>query len=147
MNKLLRLSFAGLLLLAGCSKSGSDPSPTPTPDPAPLTATWTFQSETRLVTPKNGTAVSTETRPIPAGSYSSTFNKDGTFLSKHIDGTTATGTYTYSNNTITIPYTGGANGPKTQVLTVRELTATRLVTTEASEDTPNRYVTTDTFTR
>jgi hypothetical protein len=144
MNKLLRLSFAGLLLLAGCSRSGDDPIPAPLPPT--LLGTWTFQSERRTTTPKSGAAATTDLRPIAAGSITTTFKQDGTFAST-LNGTTSLGTFTYSGDIITIPYTAGANGPKAQVLTVKELTANKLVTTEATEDTPNRYLTTDTYSR
>jgi hypothetical protein len=146
MNKLLRLSCAGSLLLAGCSKN-SKPAPVPAPDPAQLVTTWTFQSERYTTTPKSGAAATTDLRPIATGSYTITFNTDGSFLTTTNGANTATGTYAYSNNTITVPYPGGPNGPKAQVLTVKELTASRLIATEATEDTSNRYLTTDTYSR
>jgi hypothetical protein len=144
MNKLLRLSCVGLLLLAGCSKNSE---PAPVPDPAQLVTTWTFQSERYTTTPKSGAAATTDLRPIATGSYTIIFNTDGSFLTTANGANTAPGTYTYSNNNIAVPYPGGPNGPKAQVLTVKELTANRLITTEATEDTSNRYLTTDTYSR
>jgi hypothetical protein len=131
-----------LLSLTACSKKGSDP------EPVQLTTTWTFQSETRTIIPKSGAPAGADLQPIPAGSYTITFNKDGSFRTAATNGDTiASGNYSYVNVTLTSTYLSGSNIIKNQSLAVIELTATRLMTMETSEDTSNRYVTIDTFTR
>lgn len=139
MKKILPVLMAALVGLAGCSKKDSTAAQ---PAPAPLEGTWTFQSESVLTTPRNGTAPSTAKGPNLAGSYTITFGTNGTLTSR-MGSTVSNNPYTYSGNIITIPITS----TKTQTLTVAELTAARLVLVEQTDDTANRYTTTDTFTR
>jgi hypothetical protein len=144
MKKLL---LFGLLLsgLGSCSKGGDDPKPV-LAEPGLVGNAWVFQSEVNAATPKNGGATITSTRSIPVGAYSLVFGSDGKFTTATSPTQVVTGTYTYVGKTLTIPYLTN-NGQKSQVLTVIELTPTKLVTTESTEDTSSRYLTTDTFTR
>ena len=146
MMKPLPLFLAAALALTACSKSDDPAAQANGVTAAPLHGTWTFQSETRLTTPKNGGPATSTVRPIPAGSYTVSFAANGQLTSQAGTGAPTTGTYTNSGTTISIPTTG-PNGTKVQVLTAAELTATRLVTVEQTEDTPNRYTTTVVFSR
>jgi hypothetical protein len=127
MNKLLRLSFASLFLLAGCSKSGSDPTPTPAPSPAPtvnplLVGTWKETSLTETTPASGGKAATTKTTPVAAGHVTKTYSADGIY-SPTTDGKFAgTGSFTYSGNTLTLVI-----DKSTSVWNVSELTATRMV--------------------
>jgi hypothetical protein len=142
MKKLL---LAGLLLtgLAGCSKNSE---PAPAPAPTLTGGTWTFKSATIATTPKSGGNTTTSTPTLAPGSATVTFI-DATHYTTTAAGLTGSGTYTYSANTIDSMPDNGAAVAISPKLTVSELTATKLVLTENSEDATNRYITANTFTR
>jgi hypothetical protein len=127
MNKLLPLSFAGLLLLAGCSKSGSDPTPTPTlpPAPAPTTATVNARWQIDSTWVSDGTATGLfkkmDLKTFAPGTVRCEFVGNqyllytGAALDKQLP-------YTQSGNIIQFSGGGGVNDK-----TIKTLTAHRMV--------------------
>ncbi|MBO2010853.1 lipocalin family protein [Hymenobacter negativus] len=141
MKKILPVLLVASLMFGNCSKS-NDGQPAATP----LLGTWNLQSET-IVTTRNGAPATTNnvqiTSPITVE-----YLANGVFIVKnHYPRriTTEGGTYTFANNVITLDYSN--NGIMTSVLSVSELTDTRLVTVETRGDTNYSMVTTDTLTR
>jgi hypothetical protein len=138
MNKLLRLSFAGLLLLAGCTRNNPDPSP-----PQLYGSTWNLTQQTVIATDPGG-ITTTVTTTVPAGALSYQFPGNGTY--KLITATaTADGPCEYDGKTITLQNTVGSS--PTRVLKVSTLTTSQLVTVEDNQTSAGTYHTTSTFTR
>jgi hypothetical protein len=148
MKKILPLFFAAALLTSSCSKSDdAQPAATKRMETA-LDTAWIFQSETTLTTPKNGAASISSVQPISAGDYTLVFYyRMGTVYKTNSSGVSTMGDYTYSGNTLTISYTSNMAATRVQTMTVTELTHTKLVTVENTEDSANRYSTTTTYTR
>jgi hypothetical protein len=141
MKKIL-LAASFCLALASCADKNSEPAPAPT-----LTGgTWSFQSETIATTPKSGGSTTTTTSPLAPGSITIAFT-DATHYTTSAAGLTGTGTYTYSANTINSIPDKGAAVELVDKISVSELSANKLVLTDTSEDTANRYVNNATFTR
>ncbi|MFC6226107.1 lipocalin family protein [Hymenobacter artigasi] len=144
MKKMLPLFLAAALAVASCSKSDD------APGAAALLGTWVVQSETKVSTPKNGGAATTTTvqKPLPSGLTSITFRADGTYTLVDPSRTYSdSGTYTYANNILTLPYYSTSGVQSAKILAVPELTATRLVTVLSTEDASYKYTTTDLYTR
>ena len=128
------------MLFVGCSKSGNDAPPVPT---ASLTGgTWLWSSEKIETIPKDGRPATTSIQTVQVGVETQTFSADG-FLTVYYDGIAQPKVnYQFANATITVTTSGN-----TATLAVSELTANRLVYTQAIESSDNRYRITTTFTR
>jgi hypothetical protein len=146
MNKLLRLSFAGLLLLAGCSKN-SEPAPAPTLSSLSLPLQgepWNLVQQTQVTTNHQSGALTTSTTTVVAGAYSIRFDKTGMY---HVftGGAKQEDYYAYDGKTITLQ--GAIGASSTRALTVSSVSASQLVTVEHEEDNTATYQSTFTFTR
>jgi hypothetical protein len=139
MKQLLLAAFL-LTGAAGCSKKEDASAP------QLQGGTWTFQSETVATTPKSGGSTTTTPSTAVAGSVTIAFT-DATNFTTTVTRINGTGTYTYSANTLTLIPGSGSAAALSAKFNVSELSASKLVLTDNSEDTTNRYVTTDTFTR
>lgn len=130
---------ATLLLLvaacASCSKSGNDPTPT-------LQGTWTWSESTYVTSPKNGQPATSVTSHLKAYSEVYAFDGNGRLVITYNGNTTNNCTYTYNDPTLTI-----VTSFNTGTFSVSELSAHRLVWTQETEDTNNRYALTETLTR
>ena len=138
MKKILPILLAALVGLASCSK-------TSTPDPSPsasIAGTWSLNTERTVTTNKSTGAVTTADKSLVPGATKVSYTTNGTYQVTYNGAATGNGTYTYSGSTLTLTGNG-----KTSATTVAELSATKLVTVENTEDTSYRYTTTDTLTR
>jgi hypothetical protein len=142
MNKLLRLSFAGLLLLAGCSKSGSDPSPTP-PTPT-IVGTWEWESESLVAVYKDGRAGYTQNKVVTPKSVFVTYGTDG-YITGLINGV-AQPRVAYAPIQVGVPV-ASTNKGFAVTKTVTELTSTHMTQVEVDQDNTVTYTTTDTYKR
>ena len=133
-------------LLAACSSSTTTPAPT---TPTLAGGTWSWVSEVKVTTPKNGGAATTRSRAIALGDVTSVYTTDGKVTSTVSAGVSATGapivttgTYVYAGGNLT--YT--TNG-QSYVSQVTALTATTLTEVSTISDANNTYTTTNTSAR
>jgi PBP1b-binding outer membrane lipoprotein LpoB len=139
MKAILSVALSAFLFV-GCSKSGSDAPPAPA---ASLTGgTWRWSSEKIETMPKDGRPATTSIQTVQTGVETQTYGTDG-FLTVSYDGVAQPKVnYAFANATITLTRLNN-----TATLAVGELTANRLVYTQATESTDNRYRITTTLTR
>lgn len=137
MKNILPVFWALLLVLVGCSKKESEP------PQSLLIGTWTYQSESHVVTPPSGPIRTTVANHSP---YTLQFRTDGKAINFYQDGTSLERTYTFNGTTITMELIG-PNNADTLLLTVRELTATRLVTVKAWDEADGHHEVIDVSSR
>ena len=127
------------LLVAGCSKAGNQAPP----EPASLVGgTWTWSSSQIETTPKAGGPTTVSTQTVQVGKETRSFSADG-FMQVAYDGVAQPKVnYQFADSKITV-----FQAFTVTMLEVGELTAKRLVYTQAQESTDHRYRLTTTFTR
>lgn len=148
MKKLLPFAL-GLLALASCSKKDEA-----TPAAPALVGTWAWSADETVTTSKSSGISSTNTATVPTGTRTAliTYAANGQYTfatdpaaAGNAAGIVASGTYTYSGNTLTVTTTSGLISTSTSQVSV--LTATDLVLFSSTEDAASTYKRTSKFIR